>query len=509
METGQRNLVKKIELQEILDGIEMLNKQIGEVEKIGENDEFFKPIRVDLRAQAAALDEECNRLFETIGLNKRTKRGLVNLGGEVLKFLFGTMSNDDAVAISESIKKLDSNQELLANEAKSTATLMVQLNESNKILKRNQDKEKANFEKAIGDINSKINQSIIWEQVQGAHNTLARWIIAARLEVDELRNAIQFLKTGVVDPYILERKELKMAINGGNFGYNISENDVDDIYKIATFSTYVNSTSHALFVVIKLPVTNGKLADLYTVVRIPQVKMTSMVVIKEIKSLLLVSKDKQKYWQGFNFDHHKIGETIIGKGIIWSELRENASCEATVFKFKTDRECEYMDWTGQWEAELITSEGYLLVWTTERNVSFDCPKEKGVLSIGEPTRIKADLSCRINGSDFELERKISKSNIVMGDIQVKVKCCSKFEILRHHMGGTVNWEQEGIPDMDSQVKLLQKEAEDYKKVQLKTKALVITPITILLILAFGFWVTLTVRACRGRVLINQVNEQSV
>lgn len=81
METGQRNLVKKIELQEILDGMEDLNKKIDKVGKIGENDEHFKPIRMELRKQAAALDVECNRLLETIGLNKRSKRGLLKLGG--------------------------------------------------------------------------------------------------------------------------------------------------------------------------------------------------------------------------------------------------------------------------------------------------------------------------------------------------------------------------------------------------------------------------------------------
>lgn len=254
METGQRNLVKKIELQEILDGMEDLNKKIDKVGKIGENDKHFKPIRMELRKQAAALDVECNRLLETIGLNKRSKRGLLNLGGEVLKFISGTMSNEDAIEISESIKSLDSNQELLAKGAKSTATLISQLNESNKILRSNQEREKANFGKAIDDIKNEINQSMIWEQVHEVHDTLARWIIAARLEVDELRNAIQFLKTGVIDPYILERKELKMAIENGNFGYNISVGDVDDIYRIATFSTYVNSTSNALYVVIKLPI---------------------------------------------------------------------------------------------------------------------------------------------------------------------------------------------------------------------------------------------------------------
>lgn len=126
----------------------------------------------------------------------------------MLKFLFGTMSNEDAIEISESIKNLDSNQELLANGAKSTSTaiLISQLNESNKILRSNHEREKANFGKAIDDIKNEINQSMIWEQVHEVHDTLARWIIAGRLEVDELRNAIQFLKTGVIDPYILERK---------------------------------------------------------------------------------------------------------------------------------------------------------------------------------------------------------------------------------------------------------------------------------------------------------------
>lgn len=508
MEIGQRNLIKKVELQGIFDGVEEISKQIEETVKIN-TDEAFVPIRMELRKEVAALVADCDRLYETIGLSKRSKRGLLNLGGEVLKFLFGTMSNEDAVQITDLIKQLDSNQDLLSKEAKSTASLISELNESNKVLKRNQEKEKEAFFKDIIDAKNNVNMLMDWEHIHELHNTLSRWIFAARLEVDELRNALQFLKTGVIDPFILERKELKLAINTGNFGYNISESDVDDIYRIASLSTYVNSTSKTLYVVVKLPVTNERLADLYSVVKIPQIKSGGIMVIKEVKSLLLVTQDRKQFWQGVSFDHHRIGKNMIGRRIIWSNMRENASCEATVFNFKTDTQCEYENWSNQWEAELVTSEGYLLVWTNKREVFIDCPKEKGVLMIGEPTRIRADTACKINGSYFELERKMSRSNIIMGDMQVKVECCSKFEFLRHRMSGTVNWESEDIPDMDTQVKQLQKETDDFRRVQVRNQVFTFTPITVLVLSALGFWIMLAVRAYKGRILVNRGAETSV
>jgi hypothetical protein len=42
--------------------------------------------------------------------NERTKRGILDLGGDVLKFLFGTLTQSDAHKYTEHIQKLEDEQ---------------------------------------------------------------------------------------------------------------------------------------------------------------------------------------------------------------------------------------------------------------------------------------------------------------------------------------------------------------------------------------------------------------
>lgn len=81
------------------------------------------------------------RLYKLAGVTKRSKRGLIEDIGDGMKKLFGTMSNEDSIQITDQIRIIEKGEEELNRNMQTTVKLISEINDANKKIKNIQKLE--------------------------------------------------------------------------------------------------------------------------------------------------------------------------------------------------------------------------------------------------------------------------------------------------------------------------------------------------------------------------------
>lgn len=515
METGRLNIIKKVDLSSIYQGKKEIEEKIRTAFTFNSAslNNTLQHVREELISESSALYRDINQLSQTVGGKSRQRRGLFNIGGEGLKFLFGTMSNRDEKQIAKSIAELENNQEQTMKRIKTAVAVMSNLNQANLVMRQNQEKERATLNKVVVELKNKIDAEKAEEDIQELHNSLSRWIYSLRMEVKELHDAMLFLKSGVIDPFIVEEDEIVNAMGRGAAGYTIKQGGLEELFRASTLHSFMNETSKTIYIIIGVPVLGNSSSDLFSITRVPQRANGKRIIIKEAKRYLLVSEDKRNYWIGDNFSHVKVGDTIIGHQIPMSSLNEGADCEVTVFQFGVDRGCVYHDWDKQWEVEIITNRGHLLVWFNIRQIWFECDKEKGNLTISEPTLIRIKDDCAVQGEGFRIERTAVDSDIGLEDLVIKIGCCTDFD-LDNNLGVTrekvnTSYNLMNFTDMDRQIRDLQSTLYMVHLAQYHPITLLGIPVGVLVAVTAIIWVVWYIRIRRARAVVDLALEEAV
>lgn len=503
-EIGRVHVVKKIELSGLFAGIEEIKTRIRDTRalEIKANITYeAEHVKEELWKETLALRGSADKLSQLVGRKTRTKRGLLDIGGEALKFVFGTMSASDAKEITEEFYRLNDRTDTVKQQMDSAIVIMQKLNDANEVLQRNQEQERSALNKKWKQLNEFVKEEVAIEDIREMHNSISRWIFALKSEIEQMHNALMFLKLGLVDPYIIDVEEIHQKTKGMRLNYDVKVEDIGDLIKASNISSFVNTTSQTVYIAIGLPVAGNSSYELYSVNKIPQLIGGQKKVIAQANKFLLVAEDKRSYWQGDSFKHLRIGTTLISKRRMMSTLHNNVSCEVSVFQFMTDKGCNYKPWDKQLEVEIITNGGYLMVWFENRIVSFTCRNEIGNFSINEPTLVQLEEGCAISGDGFSIEGTVQERQMALKDMAIKMECCSGFDsniTKSSSLDETPEIEEQiVIENVNDQLQELKTSLKNYKKVQIEPLVLITAP-TVLILIAmtagFIFWYVIIINA---------------
>lgn len=89
-----------------------------------------------------------------------------------------------------------------------------------------------------------------------------------------------FLKSGVIDPFILEEDEIVNAMRRGVTGYIIKQGGLEELFKASTLHSFMNESSKAIYIFIGVPVLDKSISDLFSITRIPQRANGKRIIIK-------------------------------------------------------------------------------------------------------------------------------------------------------------------------------------------------------------------------------------
>lgn len=164
---------------------------------------------------------------------RRHKRGLVNAGGTVLKWVFGTMDEQDKQDIEEHLKTIDANNHELVKTVNQQININSNFNKTFQLIKNTIETDRMKISEQLNAITRKTYQD----------NLLLEQLIKVDLikrQIDNIQDNLVSARLGIIHPSILTEEEIET--------YNI------DSKKLAQMRLGVASYAHNTIVfVIKIP----------------------------------------------------------------------------------------------------------------------------------------------------------------------------------------------------------------------------------------------------------------
>ncbi|KAG8251349.1 hypothetical protein J6590_081583 [Homalodisca vitripennis] len=248
----------------------------------------------------------------------RQRRGLIDVGGQVLKFLFGTVTDSDLKFTNNRINEIENLSDDLFHDTKDQITIL-----------GNMQSEISNHSRVINKVISTLKE---YHHVM--HITMARNYIGELMHANQMRSLLKYLKLSTalaevkdaINLAVQKITRLHLAIEdlaAGRMTSNllpphqflkvltsvesvipppeklfldVKLENLHNFYKIATIQTYV--TKSQLRVLIRLPLKNdNQLFEIFNVIAYPvyDPSLTKWVKWDVADQKLVISKDRQTY----------------------------------------------------------------------------------------------------------------------------------------------------------------------------------------------------------------------
>ena len=245
----------------------------------------------------------------------RVRRGLINVGGKVLKVLFGTPDADDVDDLQGHLAKLEQNKDLLVHLTSDHLTLTRTMG------KRVEDNSKRitrlteNLSQELGTVHRRVvklegevryltqllNFSLPF--LSNVRN-LETAVLRASTQLKEMYQGLEWVARGVVSPSLLPPAELGKILrtianilpDGLSLIAGVGAEDAHRHYQAAT--AHGLALNGVLQVIIELPLqARDQRFDLFTVRVLPVLdrSLGKAVVLRTNEDYLLVSEDREYY----------------------------------------------------------------------------------------------------------------------------------------------------------------------------------------------------------------------
>ena len=142
------------------------------------------------------------------------------------------MDQNDELYIKDILTDVGHRQDQLHSVVNETVQIIKGMNKQWSVLIDNQNTLYNNFLSLKAFVNTQYGTTLKlqWELDERTFEVhLDNLVLSVQVQVDKLRNAILFLKAGVVDPYFVDSDELIKALSFKNLNYNVTEKEIDII----------------------------------------------------------------------------------------------------------------------------------------------------------------------------------------------------------------------------------------------------------------------------------------
>lgn len=203
------------------------------------------------------LQHDLDSVFSIMGSYRKSKRGL-NFVGSGLKWLFGTMDHDDKVKIQGVIKTLGHRQDQLHSLIGNSVHLMKNYSAQWELTQKNQLIQESNLLSLQRELEKRKNSEIKNSDREKLKTHFDNLCLAIEIQIEKLKTAILFLKTGILDPYLMDPQELIGTFSRSQIGYVIDFPDLDALFnQVKPFALFDFEKKIIIHVGIHIPVANG------------------------------------------------------------------------------------------------------------------------------------------------------------------------------------------------------------------------------------------------------------
>lgn len=188
-------------------------------------------------------------LFHNLMPRHRNRRGLFNFLGSTLKQITGNLDDNDLIKISENIRKLESNNEILINENNEQVQINSQLQDRMNRIIRQLEKDHDQIKRSL--IDSRTSSGVAKNLI------ILQDILKTNILIDNVNDhfrtifeIVQLAKLRVISKDILTPDELKIIIQQFET-QKLNVETVDQMYEFLEISSFHNETK--IIFVIEIP----------------------------------------------------------------------------------------------------------------------------------------------------------------------------------------------------------------------------------------------------------------
>lgn len=251
-------------------------------------------------------------LLDNDSSHKRVKRGLIDLGGALLKTFFGTLDAEDGIKYSKAIKNVQTDEKHLAHLMKDNIHVIQSTISSfnNSICKVDQNEkhllENMQLIHKILDTVSNSNDKLeVKSQISSLFNSLESIILTLSFDIDDINNAILFAKVNVLHPTVLSPHQLYNELDKHrnklpshyDLPVSLTLQNIQEITDISKLVCYYHENK--IIFILRIPLVLPQIYNLYNVIPSPVpydvTKPDTYVLIEPTNSYVAITADRMFY----------------------------------------------------------------------------------------------------------------------------------------------------------------------------------------------------------------------
>ncbi|KAJ8715143.1 hypothetical protein PYW08_005124 [Mythimna loreyi] len=416
--------------------------------------------------------------------NMRFKRGLIDGGGKILNFFFGTLDSDDAKRYDEAFNAVKENeQELYSYMQQNIQIVRSTINVFNDtITKLNENEKKIN--KQLQKLNkmlvnlTKNNEDLKHgAEINSVFNLIEGSLMSVSNILDTVLNSILFSKANILHPYVLTPSHLYEELlkaqgyqrNLGLPGIGLTLQTIHSIIDLSKLTAYYYN--HNIVFVMQIPLISPVKYNIYKNLALPTPRvgsndsnLNSYVLIHPTKLYTAITDDKLNYalldsvrdCQDVNGEYN-----ICPLPAILSTMN-NPTCETKLMTDITQslpKMCESKVIYGNINLWQKLNDGrYIYVQSKPNKLSIKCPDNTqtkdytiegtGILTLGKDC-VAFFQTLRFKSSETYVTRLPSQITI---DFNIVEDNCCKFKLVNSstHMLASITLDDVDLESLKSQ-----------------------------------------------------------
>lgn len=251
-------------------------------------------------------------LLDNDSHHKRVKRGILDLGGSLLKTIFGTLDAEDGVKYSKAINNVQTDEKHLANLMKDNIhviqSTISSFNNSMSKVDRNEKYLLENMQTihkildTVSNSNDKLENK---SQTNSLFNSLEAIILALSFDIDDINNAILFAKLNVLHPTVLSPHQLYNELDKYrnklpshyDLPVSLTLQNIQEITDISKLVCYYHKNK--IIFILKIPLVLPQTYNLYNIIPLPVpydvLKPDTYILIEPSTSYVAITADRMFY----------------------------------------------------------------------------------------------------------------------------------------------------------------------------------------------------------------------
>lgn len=430
------------------------------------NDQYDKSLGLCSKINTQFLILDCNTQLHLLGrklksikndyaiishqlYNIRKKRGLLNIGGEVLRWLFGTPDSDDAQFYTDSIKSLINNERethiLMQKQIGIISSTITNFNESTRKLNADADslnENLAKFNRFVKQTTKNEEKLNLEFQINNHILTLAELTNEIQISLKNYLNDITLIRHGIINFNLVHPQDLQTELEKIQTKYTLPLTPtLENTYIYYNLMKVKSFISQKLLVIsLDIPLIISNQYNLYRIYSLPTPHLGEPRLysyIEPSKPYLLVSTTKTVYSTMSNLDQCKEYQpnSWLCEGVSTSRRTSSSTCETQLFFEQTGRipdSCTIRKLYADLEIwHKIRPNQWLYVLSKPTTINIICQKsEDGEETLRKIGILQLDPECKAYSENVILETEFTQAtanitNRIPSIDITKDDCCVK------------------------------------------------------------------------------------